>query len=60
MMRAILSQGIYQVVIMFIMLFAGPFMYTVPGTEVAGSDGNNMTYSLYTEELTSNGKPTYR
>ena len=43
MMRAILSQGIYQIIVMFIMLFAGPFMYNV------GETGQNMTYSLYTE-----------
>lgn len=47
MMRSILSQTIYQVVVMLILLFAGP-----------GAAG--YSYSLYTTELAVDGTPTYR
>ena len=59
MMRAILSQGIYQLLIMYILLFAGPFMYSVGDCP----DGQtcNITYNLYKEELqVGDNLPTYR
>lgn len=60
MMRAILSQGIYQLVIMYIMLFAGPFMYSVVD-ECPEGVTCNITYNLYQEQLqVGDNIPTYR
>ena len=47
MMRSILSQATYQLLVMLILLFAGP-----------GAAG--ISYNLYSTELVSDGTPTYR
>ena len=47
MMRSILSQSIYQLVVMIILLYAGP-------------GAADISYNLYTTELSLDGTPTYR
>jgi magnesium-transporting ATPase (P-type) len=47
MMRGILSQGIYQLVIMLIMLYGGPAMFGIE-------------YNLYTTEMKYDSVPSYR
>ena len=59
-MRAILSQGIYQLIVMYIMLFAGPFMFKLEKPCPEG-ESCNISYNLYTEELlTKTGADSYR
>lgn len=47
MMRSILSQGIYQLVVMIIMLYGGPAMFDI-------------SYNLFTTEMKYDNVPSYR